>query len=134
MVTVDKAGIILEWSYSLEFFSGFGWFTQKRRFEYDLHFAPQGRVGGDLTLYTARLQAAANEVHIVTERQGTLFVTFLDLSSGQLWPASIVATNSTPENQADYTLCYVPGIDACGSDYYYVVVRYHPTHLLLFSH
>ena len=71
--------------------------------------------------------------------QGTVFVSLLDLASGKLWPSSVVATGAWRSNNVtgagsiggdgrdgsadgSCSLCYVPGIDACASDYYYVVV------------
>ena len=68
MISVDDTGIIFEWIYNADFFSGFGWFTPRRRFEFDLHTAPEGRVGS-VALRKAYLCANAGELHIVTERQ-----------------------------------------------------------------
>lgn len=143
MVSVDERGIVLEWLYDTDYFSGFGWFTPKRRFEFDLQHGPEGRVGG-ITLRQAYVRPGANELHLVTEREDSMFINLVDLDSGLLWPSAVVATGGAAKANAGIAggdfegssfqqlygdkapvcqLCYLPGIDACASDYYYLVVR-----------
>ncbi len=40
MVSIDGQGIVLEWTYTQDYFSGFGWFNPSRRFEFVLQHAP----------------------------------------------------------------------------------------------
>jgi len=137
MVSVDETGLILEWVYTEEYFSGFGWFNPARRYKFDLRTAP-GAVnvshGGAVTLLSAYVCLATNELHLFTARGDTAHLTIADLQSGRLWPALIrvpgptVSSTSSSSRRKDSdspfsrsSLQYVPGLEASQADYFYIM-------------
>ena len=149
MVTVDTMGTLFEWIYSSDHFSGFGWFTPTRRFVFDLlNHDPTTTNPRPAGLPLDRLRAAyvrtnANEVHFVTERQGSTCLCFADLETGQLWPKTVeipggllLGSGGSDNMDADPNdrgrgrgrgintlVCYLPGLDGAKSDYCYVVAN-----------
>ena len=137
MISVDSTGLILEWIYTEEYFSGFGWFNPARRFMFDLRTAPgatQASYSGSVRLVTAYVVPAAGEVHLLTERGGTAYLTIADLTSGRLWPAVVHLSGNPSEAKLGKDsrvynpacVCYVPGLDTSRSDYCYITVRSMP--------
>eukprot|EP00941_MAST-03F_sp_MAST-3F-sp1_P002083 g2083.t1 len=121
LVTVDEAGYLYIWEYTVENFSGFGWFVPSKKYKIVLPrnlSAKKNKKREKIDILSAEMTTSGNDIVLLIQSPskvgGTRIVVF-NIESEKILPMQVKLSN------IEYFQFGVsPVIDATGSDYVYI--------------